>query len=135
MPFWKCYYHIIWATKHREPIIVPAYEQVIFAAIEQTTLELKCNILAVNCVEDHIHVAASIKPSISVAKYVGRIKGSASRAVNTSFEQETRFHWQEGYSVLSFGEKALPFVQGYIAKQKQHHAGNDVNYYLERIED
>ncbi len=135
MPFWNCYYHIIWTTKNREPAIIPAYEQVIFAAIKQKSTELGCRILAINGVSDHIHVAASIKPSLAVSMYVGSIKGASSRAINIGFEREVRFHWQESYSVLTFGEKALRFVQEYVANQKIHHANSSTNAYLEHIED
>jgi putative transposase len=134
MPFWRCYYHIIWATKYREPSIIPAYEAVMFAAMERTSAELECDLLAANCTTDHVHITASIKPSITVAKYIGRMKGASSRAINTSFERETRFHWQNGYSVLTCGKNALPFIKKYIAKQKEHHANNTAHDYLEYLE-
>ena len=135
MPFWKCYYHIIWSTKYREPIIDASYEQVIFAAIEQKSAELGCVLLALNGVSDHIHAAVSVPPSMAVSTWVGSIKGVSSRAVNTTFERETRFRWQEGYGVMSCGESALPKVKQYIASQKERHASDDLNTYLERIED
>ena len=135
MPYWKCFYHIVWATRYREPTILPVYEPVILAEIARKSAEYGCELLAANCASDHVHVAVSIRPSIAVADYVGNIKGASSRAINTSFERETRFHWQEGYSVLSFGERALPFVRKYIAEQKEHHANDTVNRHLERIDD
>ncbi len=135
MPYWKCYYHIVWATKYREPIITPAYEQIIFAAIQEKCAEFESPLLAVNAVSDHIHVAACIPPSIAVSKWVGSIKGSTARAVNISLELPTRFHWQGSYGVMSFGEKVLPQVKSYIANQKQHHAQGTVNPHLEQIGD
>jgi hypothetical protein len=27
MPFWRLYYHIVWATKNREPLIGQSWEQ------------------------------------------------------------------------------------------------------------
>lgn len=128
MPYWKCYYHIVWATKHREPIITSAYEQIIFAAIQDKCAEFESPLLAVNAVADHIHVAVCIPPSVAVSKWVGS-------AVNTSFELPTRFHWQGSYGVMSFGEKVLPQVKSYIENQKQHHAAGTVNQHLEQIGD
>ena len=135
MPYWKCYYHIVWATKNRQPVIIPAYEPIIVGAIEAKCEEMDVSLLTVNMVSDHIHVAASIPPSISISKWVGIVKGVTARAINTSFERDTRFHWQAGYGVMSFGETALDKVKEYIVNQKQHHAKGDVNRYLENVGD
>ncbi len=135
MPYWKCYYHVVWATKYRQPIIIPAYEQVIFAAIEEKCKELGVSMLAINAANDHVHMAVSIPPRMSVAKLVGSVKGAAARAINTGFERDTKFHWQGGYGVMSFGETALDKVNEYIANQKQRHAKGDLNSYLENIGD
>jgi putative transposase len=135
MPYWNCYYHIVWATKHRQPTILPAFEQVITAVIQQKSLDLKCTILAINMVSDHIHVAVRIPPSLSIATWVGHAKGVSARSINTDFQQPERFHWQEGYGVMTFGEKALEQVKEYIANQKQRHASRDLNRYLERSDD
>ncbi|MBZ0299467.1 MAG: IS200/IS605 family transposase [Anaerolineae bacterium] len=135
MPYWKCYYHLVWTTKYREPAILPPYEPVIFEAIKQKAQELKCAVLAVNGVDDHVHVAITIAPAVAVATCVGSLKGASSRAVNTNFERERRFHWQEGYGVLSFGEKALAAVIDYVERQKEHHARQALNRHLERVDD
>lgn len=134
MAFWKCYFHIVWATKHRQPIIEPSFEPVLFEAIQQKSSELKCPLLAVNAAFDHVHVAANITPSIAVATYVGALKGASSHALNTNFDNRERFRWQESYGVLTFGEKALPIVRDYIARQKDHHQSGTVNAYLETME-
>jgi putative transposase len=135
MPYWKCYYHIVWATKYREPVIIPAYEQIIFATIQEKCTEFGSSLLAVNAVKDHIHVAVCIPPGVAVSKWVGSAKGSTARAVNTSFKLAARFHWQGSYGVMSFGEKVLPQVKSYIENQKQHHAAGTVNLHLEQIGD
>ena len=134
MPFWKCYYHITWATKHRQSIISPAVEQIIYASTEKKSLEMGCNVLAINGVEDHIHVAVNIPPAIAVSKWVGAAKGASSHAVNAALESSEHFQWQEGYGVLSFGEKNLEQVKEYIANQKERHQSNNLNSHLERFE-
>lgn len=134
MPYWKCFYHIIWATKYREPLIEPAYESVIFATILQKAERFKSVIYAVNGVEDHIHIAVSIPPSVAVSTWVGEVKGASARAINTSFELESHFRWQAGYGALTFGERHLQFVVDYVNHQKEHHNNQKVLERLERIE-
>ncbi len=136
MPFWKCYYHIIWTTKHRRSIITSEIEAVLFPAIRSKSDELHSPILAVNGIEDHVHVAVCIRPSLSVSDWVGQIKGTSSRTVNRTFSDlDTKFQWQNDYGVLTFGAKNMQFVLSYIENQKAHHQSGALQPYLEQIED
>ncbi len=135
MPFRVCYYHVIWSTKHREPLITPEIESVVIATISRKSTSLNSPILAINGVADHIHVAVSISTSLAVSDWVKHVKGISAREVNMVFPQlSTHFRWQQGYGILTFGAKNLSFVTDYIGRQKEHHSNNTLEAYLERIE-
>ncbi len=135
MPFWRCFYHVVWTTKHRAPIISPEHEAVIFEVIRSKTAELGGEVLAVNGVADHVHVAVTIPPSLAVAVWVKRMKGGSARMVNLNMpDAGDHFSWQDGYGVLTFGAKQLDTVMGYIQRQKEHHAANTLMAYLEQVE-
>jgi putative transposase len=135
MPFWKCYYHVIWATQNREPIITRSIEAILFDAIQAKSAELRSAILAVNGVDDHVHVAVNIPPSVAVSAWVGGVKGASSFAMNSGAgENAARFRWQESYGVLTFGARNLDMVLDYIARQKDHHANGTLERYLEQDE-
>jgi len=136
MSFWKCYYHIIWATKNRQPIITPAMETILFAAAHSKSEELRCSILAINGIADHIHVAVSIRPALAVVDWIGQVKGASSHALNLAFDDlGAKFRWQEDYGVVTFGAKNLPLVLAYIEGQKEHHLSAALQSYLEQIEE
>lgn len=137
MTFWRCYYHIVWTVKHREPLITAQAEAVIFESIRAKSTELKSPILALNGVEDHLHVALNIPPKLAVAEWVRRVKGASSHTVNTRIypDTDTHFRWQEGYGVLTFGVKNLAIVVDYINRQKEHHASGQVEAYLETTDE
>lgn len=135
MPFWRCYFHIIWATKQRQRLIVSSLEPVIFETIALKAQEFDCRLLGINAVEDHIHMALMMPPGIAPAEFIGQSKGASSRAVNQSTDGKERFRWQEGYGILTFGEKNLDYVLAYITNQKTHHATGKIKPRLERIED
>ncbi len=134
MPFWKCHYHVIWATKNRARRITPEMEPYLFGTIRSIAEELNSTIFAINGMEDHIHIAVAIPPSIAVAHWVKRCKGASSKAINHTYTNDDLFRWQNGYGVLSFGAKQLPYVVTYIEHQKQHHAEKTIQPYLEQIE-
>lgn len=134
-----CYYHFVWATKNRQPILLPELETVIFNSILQKTMELSQfnHVYAINGTTDHIHVAVSLYPAVSISEWIKRVKGASSHAVNEAhtFEHIARFRWQRGYSVHTFGKTNLEYVVRYIQKQKQHHADNTTQPYLETLEE
>ncbi len=130
--FYKLYYHIIWATKKRLPLITPEIEELIKRYIPKKIIEYSGRQLALNMVEDHIHLLVSIPPKISIADFVHKIKGSSSYYINTA-QGEKSFYWQSGYGVLSLSEKGIPFVKQYIDNQKQKHQNNDLVDILEHI--
>ena len=58
-----------------------------------------------------MHVAASVPPKISLANFIGQIKGAASHCINHLPDRNgLLFDWQRGYGVLSFGQKQLDWV-------------------------
>jgi len=135
MPFWAFYYHIVWATHQRKHLITPALEPIIYQAVQDKSNELGCPVHGINSMPDHIHIAVSIRPSLSVSNWVRQIKGYVSHDINHSMTLDEPFHWQKSYGAMTLGQKTLPFVLDYIANQKVHHAKNEVYAYLEKVED
>lgn len=81
-------------------------------------------------IEDHLHIAAAIPPSIAVSDFVRQLKGSSSHFVNNKLSLE--FKWQNEFGVVSFGQKNLAMVVNYVKSQRQHHSDNSSIAYLEQ---
>ncbi len=120
MPYWRLYYHFVWTTKKRLPLITPEVESVLFDYLIGKARNMKSIIHAVGGTEDHLHLAASVPPSVTLSNFVARLKGSSSHHLNEILEDA--FAWQNGYGVVSFGEKQLKWVTRYVNTQRQHHA-------------
>ncbi len=135
MAYWECYYHVVWATKGRAPLIDSHIEPVVFAKLREKSVWCEAPVLDVNGVEDHVHVAVCIPPKLAVAEWVRNVKGYVSREVNGLFpDRELPFLWQLSYGVLTFGQKQAPYVLEYIHRQKEHHADNRLQDRLERTD-
>jgi putative transposase len=135
MPYWKLYYHFIWGTKDRLPLILPTFESDLYRVITAKVKELEGFVHAIGGTEDHVHLAVSAPPKLALSKLVGDTKGNSSHFVNHILKPDFEFHWQEEYGVLSFGEKNLPAVVRYIHNQKQHHADGTLISAMEWIDD
>ena len=132
MPYWRLFYHVVWGTKHRLALIDPAWEANLYGYIRGKATALECIPHAIGGMPDHMHVAISIPPKLCVATLVGQLKGASSHHINEKYTHGS-FIWQAEYGVLSFSEKALPSIAGYINTQKKHHAENTLNVVLENI--
>jgi putative transposase len=130
MPYWNLYYHLIWATHEREPLIGRDEQSVIKTILYRKAQELGVTLYGVGNVADHVHVAASIPPSMSVATCIKHLKGASSRAVNLQVPPRNVFRWQEGYGALTFAELSLDTVVAYIRDQpRHHHLGTTLAFY------
>jgi len=132
MPFWDMYYHVVWATHGRAHLITPKVEEKLYGVIRHKSQLLKCPVLAINGMPDHIHVVVSIHPTVSVAQWVKEVKGFSSYQTNQLDVADGYFNWQSGYSSLTYGRKVIPQIVEYVDNQKQRHANDDVYQYLER---
>ena len=134
MPHVEAYFHFVWATKFRQKTITPAIENIIIDTIHNKSRILRCPIHSINTAHDHIHIAVTISPAIAAAHWVRQVKSVSSLVVNREFEQlESPFRWQGDYSIYTLGRKAMPFLLKYIAQQKERHAKNNIEPYLEKI--
>ena len=135
MPYWRLFYHLVWATKERLPLIDPTWEPRLYAGLASAVEACHARVYAIGGVADHVHVAVSIPPSIKVSDVVARIKGSSAHLVNHEITPDAYFGWQGSYGVLSFGERSLERIVSYVQGQKTHHAEGRLMRALERWED
>src|SRR5690349_21345534 len=90
---------------------------------------------AVGGTEDHVHLALSVPPTLTISAFIGELKGGSSHAVNQTFPAMTQhFAWQGGYGVVSFATRDLEWVVRYVLNQKQHHADGRTHDRLERTD-
>lgn len=135
MSLWRIYYHIVWATKKRQPLITPDRESELYNYIIGKADFLNCITHAIGGIEDHIHIVVSIPPTMAVSEFVKKIKGSSSHHLNhTNTTTSQKFIWQEGYGVFSLGSKQVDDAVNYVKNQKIHHSQGTTNSYLEQSE-
>ncbi|BAZ10551.1 transposase IS200-like protein [Calothrix sp. NIES-4071] len=133
MSLWRIYYHIVWATKKRQPLITPDREPELYNYIIGKADFLKCITHAIGGIEDHIHIVVSIPPTMAVSEFVKAIKGSSSHHLNyTNTTTSPKFTWQEGYGVFSLGSKQVDDAVNYVRNQKIHHSQGTTNSHLEQ---
>ena len=59
MPYWKLFYHAVWATRFRERVILPEIEPAIHDLLRSKAVGLGATVFALNGMEDHVHLVVS----------------------------------------------------------------------------
>jgi len=103
--------------------------------IAAKAIELGGIVHAVGGVKEHVHLAVTVPPKISLSRFIGEVKGNSSHAINHAVFPHHNFYWQNEYGVLSFGEKNLASVVNYIRNQKEHHAQGTLIKAMELVEE
>ena len=134
MPYVRLYYHIVWATRDRQPIIdaeVTAHCRgrapcgMSRCWRHRFSRSGQCWITFIS--------RSAIPPKHAVATASAASREHLSHAVNS--EQPDRiepFAWQTEYGALSFGPRALDDVIGYVNNQPRRHANGEILQGLER---
>ena len=122
----ELYYHGVWTTWDRLPIITTQIEPVIYETIKSRCLERKCQLISIGGIEDHVHVLIRLSPTDAISTIIKELKGSSSFVVNKTFP-EANFKWRESYAAFTVCTRNVPIIQAYINKQKQHHQRNTIN--------
>ena len=122
MAHWRLFYHFVWTTKNREPLLTPHIATNVYRFLHAESKKMYVPLFVIGGVPDHVHVLAAVRPAVSPSAFMKQLKGSSSRFISVAFKRP--FEWQEGYGVYSVSEQDVPRVIAYVKNQKKHHAEN-----------
>ena len=75
---WNCKYHIVFAPKYRRQVVYGQLKADIGKILRTLCEQKKVNIIEAEACPDHIHMLVEIPPNISVAQFMGYLKGKSS---------------------------------------------------------
>jgi len=120
----KNYVHIVFSTKHREPLIYGPAEAELHAYIGDICKNLECHPIKVGGYTDHIHILCMLSKKIALMKLLEEVKSHSSKWMKTKGAHLQNFYWQDGYGAFSVNPSETDAVINYIANQKAHHGRN-----------
>ena len=118
----KIYVHLIFSTKHRQPLIVDNIEGKLHAYLGGICRGLECPPIKVGGWLDHVHILCMLLKKISLIKLLEDVKSGSSKWVKTNGRMFGQFYWQDGYGAFSVSPANVDAVVEYIANQKDHHS-------------
>jgi len=118
---WNCKYHIVFAPKYRRQEIYGKLKTDIGQILRKLCEQKKVEIHEAEACPDHIHMLVSIPPNLSVAQFMGFLKGKSSlmifdRHANLKYKYGNRHFWCRGYFVDTVGRNKKA-IEEYIKNQ------------------
>ena len=117
----NCKYHIVFAPKYRRKAFYGENRAEIGKILRELCRWKEINIIEAEVCLDHIHMLIEIPPKMSVAGFVGFLKGKSSliifeRHANLKYKYGNRTFWCRGYYVDTAGKNAARIAE-YIQNQ------------------
>ena len=118
---WNCKYHIVFAPKYRRKAFYGENRAEIGKILRELCRWKEINIIEAEVCLDHIHMLIEIPPKMSIAGFVGFLKGKSSliifeRHANLKYKYGNRTFWCRGYYVDTAGKNAARIAE-YIQNQ------------------
>ena len=76
-------------------------------------------------VEDHVHLAVRLSPTLPLSKLISEVKTGTSSWLKRSAPMLADFGWQDGYGAFSVSSQHLDALIYYITNQEEHHKKED----------
>ena len=119
----------MFAPKYRRKEIYGKIKADIGEILRKLCEQKKVEIVEANACPDHIHMLVCIPPSLSVAQFVGYLKGKSSlmifdRHANLKYKYGNRHFWCRGYYVDTVGRNKTAIAE-YIKNQLQEDIAAD----------
>lgn len=112
------YFHCVFSTKERQDSIPAELRPKLWAYIEGTAKNLGIVPVAVGGTRDHVHLLLRLKPNMTIAEAVQKLKANSSRWMG---EHGLAFEWQKGYAALTVSPSLVGAVRTYVLNQDEHH--------------
>ena len=117
----KNYVHIIFSTKHREPLILPQIEDELYKYLGGICKQMECTSIRIGGYLDHVHILCMLSKKIALMKLLEEMKSHSSKWMKTKGIMFKNFYWQNGYGAFSVNPAQVDWVIAYIENQKEHH--------------
>ena len=121
MSYVSSYFHCVFSTKERRPLIPPALRDRLWPYVGGIARENDMKAIEIGGMPDHVHILLSLPSTLSIAKALQLIKGGSSKWVHDTFPEHRLFGWQAKYGAFSVSVSQLETIIEYIKRQEEHH--------------
>ena len=97
------------------------FKEELYAYMATTFRGQGCDTFRIGGTNNHVHIACTLPRQMAVSDLIRKVKRTTSVWIKTKGERFSKFAWQTGYGVFSFGQSQLDDVVQYVDNQEEHH--------------
>lgn len=120
---YKNFYHLVFITKYRRDVFTRPMLSRMQIIFKETCQQMECECLEFNGETNHIHRLVTIPPKLSVATFVGKLKGKSAYFLRKEFWPQLKLKlwgkhlWSPSYCSVTCGGAPLDIIKAYIEQQ------------------
>ena len=114
-------YQIVFSTQNREKVLTKENRENLYRYIWGILKSKKCHLYQINAVDDHIHIATHIHPTVALSEVIKDIKIASSKWIKEEKIFPDFQSWQKGYGAFTYTNREKSVLINYIKNQEEHH--------------
>ena len=118
--FYNLHIQVVFTTKYRKRTLI-GDRKLLFARFESLLAMNDCIPLAVNGMEEHVHLFFKLGKKQSLVSVVRNVKAYSSKYISEEGLFPGFQGWQNGYAAFSYSRWDLEKMINYVNGQEEHH--------------
>jgi putative transposase len=114
-------YHFVWIPRRRRKVLKGAIAERLKELIYQASQEIECKVVALEIMDDHVHLFLNCPPTLAPSDIMFKIKGRSARELRKEFPDplmKMPSMWTRSYFCSTAGNVSSASIEKYIANQK-----------------
>ena len=122
----QLYFHLVWSTLDRRPMIDETTRQFLDEFFRKTAARHESEIVGLAILKTHVHMVVRTPARIDLPRLVQFFKGGSSYAASRQPGNVLGLRWAKEYSATTVSPRQLKEAMRYLEKQEQHHPGEGI---------
>lgn len=116
-----CQYHVVWCTKYRTTVLKDDIATLLETLIREKAMQCNVNIIALEIMNDHVHLLCDVDPQFGICKFLKLLKGYTSKLLRDRFISLKALPalWTNSYFVTTVSNLDKHTIKRYIESQKE----------------
>jgi putative transposase len=128
---WKCQFHIVFIPKYRRKVLYGKIKVDVREILKKLCKYKNVEIIEGAVCSDHVHLCVCIPPKLSVAEFMGYLKGKSALMIYDEHPDQgskwNRAFWARGYYVATVGNITEEAIKRYIQEQQEEAKKEEMN--------
>jgi len=120
-------YHLVYITKYRARVLTKEIRDRLKEVIGKVSKDLRCELIELNGLDDHIHLVMELHPTLSISTYVRSTKAVSSRVIREEYPEVQKVLygdkaklWSRAYYAGTVGNVSVETVLRYVEDQTHY---------------